>query len=139
MGTTTVMVFWTTRRETLRTLATICRRWRKVSRHFDSPRDARWALAAMRRMARDIRGWSHPTDLARVRVQNCADLKCLTLAVEAAMPRAQKTNTLLRHIADAASSGCWSADDSDTEEYKRTAQGWAMTRERGRSCDEGDE
>lgn len=130
METVTLMVFWTTRREMLRTFATIRRQWRTVSRQFVfGERDARFALESMRRMSRDIRWWSAPSDLARVDVTNCSDLKCLLEAVDRAMPRAKVTMESLRHITDAASVGYWGAEPRDTEEYQRTPDGWVMTRE----------
>ncbi len=126
----TVMVFWVTRQEMLRTFATIRRNWRKVARSFGfGDHDARFALGAMRRMARETRKWSAPSDLARVALEECCDIKCLCLAVEGAMPGAMKTIEKLWHIADAAAHGYWSAGSGDTETYRRTRDGWSFVEE----------
>ena len=125
----TVMVFWTTRQEMDRTFAAIRRQWSKVSKCFScGESDARFALRAMAAMQREARKWSAASDCARVAVDDCRDIKCLCLAVEKAMPRAAKTIERLGHIADASAQGYWSGG-SDTETYRRTANGWEMIEE----------
>lgn len=121
----TVMVFWTTRKETLRTFAAIRRNWKKVARCFGfGDRDARFALGAMRRMGREVRRWSTASDFARVSLGECCDIKCLCKAVEKAMPRAEKTIKALWDIADASAHGYWSAGSGNTETYRRASDGW---------------
>jgi len=130
-----LMVFWSTREEVLRTLATVRRSWRKIASALGT-HDARFVRASMRLMARDIRAWCAPIDLARVDVRHCRDLKCLRLAFDDVMPHAAKTSEALGHILDAASSGRWNAYDEDVEVYRRTRGEWVMVRERGKDVEQ---
>lgn len=131
----TLMVFWQTRREVARTLGTVRRFRRALTRHMGR-HDAAYAFDGVNRIVRGMRRWSAPTDLARVPAGDCRDLKVLATAFDEVCPRARKTSAALWHIVDAAASGYWSHDDSDTETYRRTRKGWSIVRDRRGEVDD---
>ena len=127
--TVTLMVTWTSRPDALRLISILLRAWPKIARrmlHGEGKR-RRPILLAIRR---DIVAWCGGHDNARVSRENCTDLADVCDAVEDAMPRAKWTQETLGHFADALSSGYWSAERSDTEEYEWTGRAWKMTRDR---------
>ncbi len=123
----TVMVFWQTRTEVEQTLrAVLCHRPRLTE--ILGP-DAEYAFAGVDAILRALPKWSAPTDLARVPVCDCRDLKCMRLAFDDAGLGDGKVGDQLGHIIDAAASGCWTGADEDTETYRRTRKGWRLIRD----------
>lgn len=124
----TVMVFWQTRVEVEQALHAVLSHRPRLTEMLGA--DADYAFAGVDAILRALPQWSAPTDLARVPVGDCRDLKCLRLAFDGARPGDEDTSEALGHIIDAAASGHWTGADEDTETYRRTRKGWKLTRDR---------
>jgi hypothetical protein len=124
----TLMVFWQTRSEVERTLNAVLAHRPRLTEILGP--DADYAFAGVDSILRALPSWSAPSDLARVPVGDCRDLKVLATAFEDACPDDDVTSEALGHITDAAASGYWTGADEDTETYRRTRKGWKMVRDR---------
>ena len=135
MAETTVMVFWQTRDEVEQALAAVLAHRPRLTEALGD--DAEYAFAGVDDILRALPEWSAPTDLARVPVGDCRDLKCLLHAFDEACPDDEETADALGHIIDAAASGYWTGADEDTETYRRTRRGWKLVRDRRREASRG--
>ncbi|TAK26758.1 MAG: hypothetical protein EPO40_19785 [Myxococcaceae bacterium] len=128
MGEITVMVFWQTRYEVEQVLGAVLLHRFRLTESLGA--DAEYAFDGVDRILRSLPQWSAPTDLARVPIGDCCDLKVLATAFEEACPGAERIVEELGHIVDAAASGYWTGADEDTETYRRTRRGWKLVRDR---------